>query len=71
MEEGKAVIVLSTSWRRCWDPEAPRKLPTEAGRRLGLLTEQKQGRDGEYTAVLFNEAAQRYIIAHLFEIMQG
>ena len=52
------------------DPQNPRKLPTEAGRRLGLLTEQKLGRDGEYTAVLFNESAQRYVVAHLFDIMR-
>lgn len=53
------------------DPQNPRKLPTEAGRRLGILVEQKTGRDGEYTAVLYNESAQRYVIAHLSEIMRA
>ena len=52
------------------NPQDPRKLPTEAGRRLGILTEQRQGREGEYVAVLFNESAQRYIIAHLPDILR-
>jgi hypothetical protein len=34
------------------------------------MTEQKMGREGEYTAVLFNESARRYIVAHLPDILR-
>ena len=46
-----------------------RKLPTEQGRAIGICTEQKAGRDGEYTAVLFAPNAQRFVVGHIREIL--
>ena len=39
-----------------------RKLPTNAGRELGIFTAERMGKTGPYTAVLYNENAQRFII---------
>lgn len=46
-----------------------RKLPTEQGKALGICSEQKMGRDGEYIAVLFNVNAQRFIVNNIYEIL--
>ena len=42
-----------------------RRVPTEAGRNLGLSTEVRQGQYGEYFAVYYNAAAQRFLLDHL------
>ena len=49
----------------------PRKLPTEQGKAMGISTETKMGREGEYIAVLFDTKAQRYIINNLYEILNA
>lgn len=46
-----------------------RKMPTEEGISLGICTEQKTGRDGEYLAVLFDAKAQRFIIDNIQSIL--
>ncbi len=46
-----------------------RKLPTEHGRGIGICTEQKMGRDGNYTAVLFDTNAQHFIIDNIQAIL--
>lgn len=47
----------------------PRKMPTEQGKNLGISSETKMGREGEYIAVLFDNKAQRFIISHIYEIL--
>ncbi len=44
--------------------------PTEAGYRLGITEEDRTGMNGSYVAVLYSEAAQRYIVDHLMEILR-
>lgn len=46
-----------------------RKLPTEKGRAVGLCSEQKNGRDGEYIAILFDTKAQHFVIDNLWRIV--
>ena len=41
------------------------KRPTEAGRQLGISTEQRMGQNGEYIAVIYNRAAQQFILDNL------
>mgnify|MGYP000077278819 CR=1 FL=1 len=41
------------------------KKPTEDGRRLGIATEQRQGSRGIYTVVIYNKAAQQFILDNL------
>lgn len=38
-----------------------RKLPTEQGKELGILVEERTGQHGTYTKVLFSSAAQQFI----------
>ena len=45
------------------------KYPTENGHRFGITTEQRSGKTGEYTVVLYNSYAQRFILMHLQEII--
>lgn len=45
------------------------RLPTESGRKLGIFTAERSGSHGNYTAVLYDRSAQRYILDHLFEIL--
>lgn len=47
----------------------PRKMPTEQGKNLGISSETKMGREGEYIAVLFDNKAQRFIISNIYEIL--
>ncbi|MBE6038635.1 MAG: hypothetical protein E7218_05450 [Anaerofustis stercorihominis] len=42
-----------------------RKLPTDMGRRFGIITEERNGPSGDYTAVLYTKEAQRFIIDNL------
>lgn len=45
------------------------KRPTEQGREMGIFTEVRMGRTGEYTAVLYNRKAQEFIIDNIDAIM--
>ncbi len=45
------------------------KRPTEQGRAVGIMTEQRTGQYGTYTAVLYNEEAQRFILDHIDAII--
>jgi len=46
-----------------------RKKPTEAGEKIGISSEEREGRYGGYLAVLYSESAQRYIINNLEQII--
>jgi len=46
-----------------------RKVPTDKGRAAGITDEPRQGQFGSYTATLYDENAQRLMIAHLDEII--
>ncbi len=47
----------------------PRKMPTDKGNQLGIFTEKKMGRDGEYIAILFDNRAQHFIIDNIQGIL--
>lgn len=49
----------------------PRKMPTEQGKAMGIFTETKMGREGEYIAVLFDARAQRFIVNNIYEILNA
>lgn len=44
--------------------------PTEAGRQLGILEEERTGMHGAYVAVLYNEAAQHFIADNLDAVLK-
>lgn len=46
------------------------KLPTSAGRDLGILTEARTGMNGDYIAVLYNRNAQQFILDNLDAILE-
>ena len=46
-----------------------RKVPTDKGRAAGITEEPRQGQFGSYTATLYDENAQKLMIAHLDEII--
>ena len=46
-----------------------RRVPTDKGLAAGITNEERQGQYGSYTATLYNENAQRLMIAHLDEII--
>jgi len=46
-----------------------RRVPTDKGRAAGITGDERQGQYGSYTATLYNEDAQRLMIAHLDEII--
>ena len=46
-----------------------RRVPTQNGLMLGLSTETRQGQYGEYQAVFYNSAAQRFVLDHLPSIL--
>ena len=48
-----------------------RKMPTEQGKAMGISAETKTGREGEYTAVLFDVKAQRFVVNHIYEILNA
>ena len=43
--------------------------PTGSGTQLGITTVERQGLEGSYTAVVYRPEAQRYILAHMDEII--
>jgi len=46
-----------------------RKIPTEAGKRLGISSEIREGQYGSYLATLYNREAQRFLVDNLDEII--
>ena len=48
-----------------------RRVPTDAGRNLGMSTQLRQSKDGEYLAISYNANAQRFLLDHLLEILRG
>ena len=46
-----------------------RRVPTDKGRAAGIASDERQGQYGSYTATLYDENAQRLMIAHLDEII--
>ncbi|MEL7602344.1 MAG: hypothetical protein AAGU77_04235 [Bacillota bacterium] len=45
-----------------------RKTPTVRGNRIGVTSEQRHGARGAYTAVLYDENAQRFVLGRLSEM---
>ncbi len=43
--------------------------PTRDGVQLGIFTQEQTGANGPYTAVLYNDNAQRFILEHFWEIL--
>lgn len=46
-----------------------RRVPTHNGLMLGMSSETRQGQYGEYHAVFYNAAAQRFVLDHLPDIL--
>lgn len=46
------------------------KMPTQMGRLMGICAEHRTGQRGEYTAILFNRAAQQFIMERMERIVQ-
>lgn len=46
------------------------RVPTPDGLAIGLTSETRQGREGEYQMVLYDLNAQRFVLDHLMEMMQ-
>ncbi len=49
----------------------PTKRPTKAGADMGIFTEERMGHDGPYTAVLYNQDAQRFIINNISNLINN
>lgn len=47
-----------------------RRVPTAAGRDLGMTTQLRQSRDGEYLAIFYDSNAQRFLLDNLLTIFQ-
>ena len=47
------------------------RVPSEAGRSLGLSSQVRQSKDGEYMAVFYDSNAQSFLLDHLDEIQGG
>lgn len=43
------------------------RIPTDLGKSIGISTEQRVGSNGEYTAVIYNANAQKFILENLFK----
>ena len=48
-----------------------RRIPTAAGRSLGMSTQLRQSRDGEYLAIYYDANAQRFLLDNLSTILQS
>ena len=46
------------------------RVPTEAGVKIGMYTELRQGQYGEYQAVYYAPSAQMFLLDHLTEILK-
>lgn len=44
------------------------RVPTPKGQSIGLTSETRQGREGEYQMVLYDLGAQRFVLDHLLEM---
>ncbi|MBQ9008933.1 MAG: hypothetical protein IJ088_06345 [Clostridia bacterium] len=53
------------------EPGKTQLWPTESGQALGIYTEDRNGSYGDYTVVLYDVNAQKYVIDHLAEIIRG
>ncbi len=47
----------------------PVRRPTEEGNQIGIITETRMGRYGEYQVVLYHEEAQRFILDNLAAVV--
>ena len=47
-----------------------RRVPTAAGSKLGMTTQQRQTPDGEYLAIYYNANAQRFLLDNLYDILR-
>ena len=47
-----------------------RRIPTASGRSLGMTTQLRQSRDGEYLAIYYDSNAQRFLLDNLYTILQ-
>ncbi len=47
------------------------RVPSEAGKRIGMYTEIRQGQYGEYLAVYYSVEAQQFLLDHLEEIFKA
>ena len=45
------------------------RIPTPNGLAIGLTSETRHGREGEYQMVLYNLSAQRFVLDHLMEML--
>ena len=45
-----------------------RRIPTDLGRSIGLYTEARAGKYGEYQAIYYDSRAQQFLLEHLPEI---
>lgn len=52
------------------DKGAKIKRPTEAGQSIGIVTEQMEGHNGTYVAVLYNANAQKFILDNISAIIE-
>ena len=52
------------------DKGAKIKRPTEAGQSIGIFTEQKEGHNGPYVAVLYDANAQNFILNNISAIIE-
>lgn len=52
------------------DKGAKIKRPTEAGQSIGIFTEQKEGHNGTYVAVLYDANAQKFILNNISAIIE-
>lgn len=46
------------------------KHPTEKGELLGIVSDERDGKYGRYMAVHYNKESEKFIIEHLFEIIE-
>lgn len=47
-----------------------RRVPTAAGRNLGMTTQMRQSTEGEYLAIYYDANAQRFLLDHIYDILR-
>lgn len=47
-----------------------RRVPTAAGRNLGMTTQLRHSPEGEYLAIYYDSNAQRFLLDHLYDILR-
>ncbi len=50
---------------------ATTKRPTDAGKRMGISVEKRQGQRGEYTAVVYDRRAQEFILDNMTAVIEN